>query len=92
MERVLKLLAGWKGYVVALAGGVMVAVLAFLNGRRAGRDLERQERESEINKQAGKARQEVRDVQMEVARKDDDAVAAGLKSRWVRGPGGKGRG
>lgn len=91
MERVLKLLAGWKGYVVALAGAVVVAALAFLNGRRVGRDLERQERESEINKQAAKARQEVRDVQLETARMDDGAVADELERDWVRGSGPRGR-
>lgn len=81
-----------KGWL--LLAGLALAALAsvFYRGRATGRRAERQERQDQINEQAAKARQEVRDVQMEVARKDDDAVAAGLKSRWVRGPGGKGGG
>lgn len=75
------------GYVVAAAAAVAAVVLVYLRGRSAGRADERQERNDRINEQAGKARQEVRDVEDEVARMDDDAVSDRLKSGWVRGPG-----
>lgn len=79
------------GYVVAAAAAVAAVVLVYLRGRSAGRADERQERNDRINEQAGKARQEVRDVEDEVARMDDDAVSDRLKSGWVRGPGQGGR-
>lgn len=78
-----------KGWL--LLAGLALAALAsvFYRGRATGRQVERQERQNQINEQAGKARQEARNVQLETARLDDDAVAAELKSGWVRGPGGK---
>jgi len=79
------------GYVVAAAATVVAVVLVYLRGRSAGRADERQERNDRINEQAAKARQEVRDVEDEVARMDDDAVSDRLKSGWVRGPGQGGR-
>ncbi|MFY3603261.1 hypothetical protein ACOTHZ_11085 [Achromobacter xylosoxidans] len=79
------------GYVVAAAAAVVAVVLVYLRGRSAGRADERQERNDRINEQAAKARQEVRNVEDEVARMDDDAVSDRLKSGWVRGPGQGGR-
>ncbi len=87
MRTWLERMQGW----LLLAGIFLgAAVSVFYRGRATGRQAERQERNEEINEQAAKARQEVRDVQDEVARKDDDAVADRLKSGWVRGPAGKG--
>ncbi len=79
------------GYVVAAAAAVVAVVLVYLRGRSAGRMDERQERNDRINEQAAKARQEVRSVEDDVARMDDDAVSGSLKSDWVRGPGQGGR-
>ena len=79
---------GW----LLLAGiflGTLVGV--FYRGRATGRQAERQKRAEQINEQAAKASQEVRNVQDDVARKDDDAVADRLKSNWVRCPGQGGR-
>ncbi|WP_232625658.1 hypothetical protein [Achromobacter deleyi] len=74
-----------------LFAGIFLGTLAgvFYRGRATGRQAERHERAEQINEQAAKARQEVRDVQDDVARKDDDAVIAELKSDWVRGPGSR---
>lgn len=69
--------------------GALVSV--FYRGRATGRQVERQERNEQINEQAKNARQDVRNVEDEVARMDDDAVSDRLKSGWVRGPGQGGR-
>ncbi|MBQ2647374.1 MAG: hypothetical protein IJF82_08360 [Achromobacter sp.] len=79
------------GYAVAAAAAVAAVVLVYLRGRSVGRADERQERNDRINEQAAKAREEVRDVEDEVARMDDDAVSDRLKSGWVRSPGQGGR-
>ncbi|KWU16237.1 hypothetical protein [Achromobacter xylosoxidans] len=79
------------GYVVAALAAVAAVALVYLRGRSAGRADERQERNEQINEQATKSRQEVRNVEDEVARMDDDAVADRLKSDWVRRPGQGGR-
>ncbi|WP_429928206.1 hypothetical protein [Achromobacter xylosoxidans] len=79
------------GYAVTAAAAVAAVVLVYLRGRSAGRADERQERNEQVNEQAAKARQEVRNVEDEVARMDDDAVSDRLKSGWVRGPGQGGR-
>ncbi|CUJ71023.1 hypothetical protein ACOTJG_25490 [Achromobacter xylosoxidans] len=79
------------GYAVTAAAAVAAVVLVYLRGRSAGRMDERQERNDRINEQAAKARQEVRNVEDEVARMDDDAVSDRLKSGWVRRPGQGGR-
>ncbi|WP_081955031.1 hypothetical protein [Achromobacter sp. RTa] len=80
-----------KGWL--LLAGLALAALAsvFYRGRATGSQAERQERQDQINEQAAQARQEVRDVQDHVARQNDGAVVADLKSRWVRGPGSGGR-
>lgn len=75
------------GYVVAALAAVAAVSLVYLRGHSAGRADESQERNEQINEQATKARQEVRNVEDEVARMDDDAVSDRLKSGWVRGPG-----
>lgn len=88
MRTWLERMQGW----MLLAGiflGALVGV--FYRGRATGRQAERQERAEQINEQAAKARQEVRNVEDEVARVDDDAVSDRLKSGWVRGPGQGGR-
>ncbi|WP_051429025.1 hypothetical protein [Achromobacter xylosoxidans] len=79
------------GYAVTAAAAVAAVVLVYLRGRSAGRADERQERNEKINEQAAKARREVRNVEDEIARMDDDAVADRLKSDWVRRPGQGGR-
>lgn len=88
MRTWLERMQGW----LLLAGiflGTLVGV--FYRGRATGRQAERQERAEQINEQAAKARQEVRNVEDEVARMDDDAVSDRLKSGWVRRPGQGGR-
>ncbi|CUI37994.1 Uncharacterised protein [Achromobacter xylosoxidans] len=79
------------GYAVAALAAVAAVALVYLRGRSAGRADERRERNEQVNEQAAKARQEVRNVEDEVARMDDDAVADRLKSDWVRRPGQGGR-
>lgn len=79
------------GYVVAAMTAVAAVALVYLRGRSAGHEDERQERNGQINEQAAKARQEVRNVEDEVARMDDDAVSDRLKSGWVRGSSQGGR-
>lgn len=79
------------GYVIAALAAVAAVALTYLRGRSAGRANERQERNDQINEQAAKARQEVRNVEDDVARMDDDAVSDRLKSGWVRRPGQGGR-
>lgn len=79
------------GYLVAALAAVAAVALVYLRGRSAGRADERQERNERINEQAAKARQEVRNVEDDVARMDDDAVSDRLKSGWVRRPGEGGR-
>ncbi|WP_232734776.1 hypothetical protein [Achromobacter ruhlandii] len=76
-----------------LLAGIAVGTLfsVFYRGRATGRQAERQERAEQINKQAAKARQEVRNVENEVASMDDDTVSDRLKSDWVRSPGQGGR-
>lgn len=78
------------GYVAAALAALAAVALVYLRGRSAGRADERHDRAEQINEQATKARQEVEHVRENVARSDDDDVAARLKSRWVRGPSGKG--
>jgi len=80
-----------KGWL--LLAGLALAALAsvFYRGRATGRQAERQERQEQINEQAAQARQEVRNVQLETARMDDDAVADELERDWMRGPGSRGR-
>jgi len=88
MRTWLERMQGW----LLLAGiflGTLVGV--FYRGRATGRQAERQELAVQINEQAAKARQEVRNVENDVARMDDDAVSDRLKSGWVRGPGQGGR-
>ncbi|WP_063584407.1 hypothetical protein [Achromobacter ruhlandii] len=75
------------GYVVAAMTAVAAVALVYQRGRSAGRADERQERNDQINEQAAKARQEVRNVEHETARMDDDAIADELKHDWVRGTG-----
>ena len=80
-----------KGWL--LLAGLALAALAsvFYRGRVTGRQAERQKRKDKINEQAAQARQEVRNVQLETARMDDDAVADELKRDWVRGASGRRR-
>ncbi len=71
--------------LIGLAAAALVSV--FYQGRATGRRAERQETSDQINEQAAKARQEVRDVQREPAGMDDGAIADELKRDWVRGTG-----
>lgn len=87
MQTWLKRVQGWL-LVAGLFLGTLVSV--YWRGRATGRQAERQGRNEQVNDQAAQARQEVRNVQDDVARKDDAAVADRLRSEWVRGPGGKG--
>ncbi|KNY09511.1 hypothetical protein AKG08_17505 [Achromobacter piechaudii] len=75
--------------LISVAAVTLVSV--FYRGRATGRQVERQERIDQINEQAAKARQEVRDVQLETAGMDDGAIADELKRDWVRGPGSRRR-
>ncbi|MFE0843119.1 hypothetical protein [Achromobacter insolitus] len=84
MAQWLERIKGWL-LLVGLALAALASV--FYRGRATGRQAERQERQDQINEQAAKARQEARNVQLETARMDDDAIADELKSRWVRGLG-----
>lgn len=80
-----------KGWLL-LAGFALAALASiFYRGRATGRQVERQERQNQINEQAGKARQEARNVQLETDRMDDDAIADELERDWVRGPSSRGR-
>lgn len=88
MQKWLKRVQGWL-VVAGLFLGTLVSV--YWRGRATGRQAERQERNEQVNDQAAQARQEVRNVEDEVARMDDDAVADRLKSDWVRRPGPGGR-
>ncbi|MEN5162567.1 hypothetical protein [Achromobacter kerstersii] len=80
----------FKGVLLLIGLAAATLVSVFYQGRATGRRAERQETSDQINEQAAKARQEVRDVQMETARMDDDAIADELKHDWVR-VSGKGR-
>ncbi|WAI82525.1 MULTISPECIES: hypothetical protein [Achromobacter] len=77
----------FKGVVLLIGLVVATLVSVFYRGRATGRQVERQERSDQINEQAAKARQEVRDVQQETAGMDDGAIADELKRDWVRGTG-----
>lgn len=80
-----------KGWLLLV--GLALAALAsvFYRGRATGRQAERQERQDQINEQAAKARQEARNVQLETARMDGDAIVDELERDWVRGAGPRGR-
>lgn len=82
----------FKGVLLLIGLVAATVVSVFYRGRATGRQAERQERSDQINEQGAKARQEVRDVQLETSRMDDDAIADELKRDWVRGSAGKGRG
>ncbi|EJO31661.1 hypothetical protein CEY09_14835 [Achromobacter marplatensis] len=77
----------FKAGVIAASGAVILLVAAYLRGRGAGREDERQERDASITRQADRARKEARDVQGQTARMDDAAIADELKRDWVRGAG-----
>jgi uncharacterized protein HemX len=77
----------FKGVLLLIALAAATLVSVFYQGRATGRKVERQERTDQINEQAAKARQEVRDVQQETAGMDDGAIADELKHDWVRGSG-----
>ncbi|WP_050729867.1 hypothetical protein [Achromobacter piechaudii] len=81
----------FKGFLLLISVAAVTLVSVFYRGRATGRQVERQERIDQINEQAAKARQEVRDVQLETAGMDDGAIADELKRDWVRGPGSRRR-
>lgn len=81
----------FKGWLLLVGLALSALASVFYRGRATGRQEERQERQDQINEQAAQARQEVRNVQLETARMDDDAVADELERDWVRGPGTRGR-
>lgn len=79
------------GYIMAVVAAIGGIFALYFRGKSAGKEDERNEREQTINKQATEARQEVRNVQNEVASKDDAAVTDELINDWVRSnPNGKG--
>ena len=71
------------GWMAALLAGL--AAVAGVYWRAGGREQERADTEARLQARAGQARKEVEHVRENVARSDDDAVAARLKSGWVRG-------
>jgi len=77
----------FTGMAMAALAATAVFLLAYLRGRSVGRSAEREQRDTQINRQADQARQEVRDVQDQTARMDDAAIADELKRDWVRGAG-----
>jgi TolA-binding protein len=81
----------FMGTAMAALAAIAVLLLAYLRGRSTGRSAEREQRDTQINRQADQARQEVRDVQDQTARMDDAAIADELKRDWVRGAGPGGR-
>lgn len=80
-----------RGWLLLVGLALAAFASVFYRGRATGRQTERQERQNQINEQAGKARQEARNVQLETDRLDDDAIADELERDWVRGPGPRGR-
>ena len=72
------------GWMAALLAG-LAAVAGVCGGAGPGREQERADTEARLQARAGQARKEVEHVRENVARSDDDAVAARLKSGWVRG-------
>jgi len=80
----------FKTGAIAVVTAAALFVAVYLCGRRVGTLVEREQHASKINDQAVKARQEVKDVQLETARMDDDAIVAELERDWVRGPGPSG--
>ena len=72
------------GWMAALLAG-LAAVAGCIGGRARGREQERADTEARLQARAVQARKEVEHVRENVARSDDDAVAARLKSGWVRG-------
>lgn len=75
----------FKGVLLLISLAAATLVSVFYRGRATGRQAERQDRSDQINEQGAKARQEVRDVQLETAGMDDDAIADELERDWVRG-------
>ena len=71
------------GWMAALLAGL--AAVAGGRGAGPGREQERADTEARLQARAVQARKEVEHVRENVARSDDDAVAARLKSGWVRG-------
>ena len=72
------------GWMAALLAG-LAAVAGCIGGAGPGREQERADTEARLQARAVQARKEVEHVRENVARSDDDAVAARLKSGWVRG-------
>lgn len=81
----------FMGMAMAALAATIMLLLAYLRGRSEGRSAEREQRDTQINRQADRARQEARDVQDHTARMDDAAIADELKRDWVRGAGPRGR-
>lgn len=81
----------FKGMAITAFSAIALLLYAYLRGRGAGRAAEREQQGAQINEQAERARQEVRDAHDETARLDDAAIAAELKRDWVRGAGPGGR-
>lgn len=73
------------GWMAALLAGLAAVAGVYWRGRARGREQERADTEARLQARAGQARKEVEHVRENVARSDDDAVAARLKSGWVRG-------
>lgn len=67
----------------AMAGAI---IAGWVTARQSGKAAARMEAAAQINKQAEAADKEARDVHIQTAGMSDDAIAAELKSEWVRGP------
>lgn len=80
---VIKALWGRAWAYVLVVGAVLAGLFA---ARQSGKAAARMEAAAQINKQADAADKEARDVHIQTAGMSDDAIAAELKSDWVRGP------
>jgi len=83
--------ARFSGYILAVAAALAAVLGLYFRGKAAGKEEARVERDLAIKEQADAARQEVRNVQDEVAGMDDSDVDRYLTDEWVRDKPAKGR-
>jgi len=71
------------GYIVAALAAVAAVIGVYFQGRASGRSDEVAKRETQLNEQGEKAREKVRNVELEIARSGDAAVRERAR-KWVR--------